>query len=107
MNKTNSDIILSTETKPLTNWCYYSSLSKLVRQLAWILKLKRNWKQWKRGTKRRKDFSQLSVSKLQHSRDILVRLSQMESYPTNTKHYHLINKSIRIVSYCHLYHVSM
>ena len=45
MNKTNSDIILSTETKPLTNWCYYSSLSKLVRQLAWILKLKRNWKQ--------------------------------------------------------------
>ena len=40
---------------------------------------------WKRGTKKREDFSQLSVSELQHSRDILVRLSQMESYPTEYK----------------------
>ena len=30
INKTNKGIILSTETKPLINWCYYSSLSKLV-----------------------------------------------------------------------------
>ena len=85
ITKTNIDIILSTETKPLINWCYYSSLSKLVRHLAWFLKLKRSWIRWKRGTKKGEDFSQLSVSELQHSRDILVRLSQMESYPTEYK----------------------
>ena len=85
ITKTSSDIILSTETKPLINWCYYYSLSKLVRHLAWILKLKRNWIQWKRGTKKSEDFSQLSVSELQHSRYILVRLSQMKSYSTEYK----------------------
>ena len=69
----------------MINWCYYSSLSKLVRHLAWFLKLKRSWIRWKRGTKKGEDFSQLSVSELQHSRDILVRLSQMESYPTEYK----------------------
>ena len=85
MTKTNSGIILSTETKPLINWCCYSSVSKLVRHLEWILKLKRCWIQWKRGTKKREDFSRLSVSELQQSRDILVRLPQMESYPTEYK----------------------
>ena len=30
MTKTNSGIILSTETKPLINWCCCSSVSKLV-----------------------------------------------------------------------------
>ena len=43
ISETNSDIILYTETKSLINWCNYSSLSKLVQHLAWILKLKRNW----------------------------------------------------------------
>ena len=69
----------------MINWCYYSSVSKLVRHLAWILKSKRSWIQWKRSTKKRDDFSRLSVSELQHSRDSLVRLSQMESYPTEYK----------------------
>ena len=90
ITKTNSDIILSTETKPLINWCYYSSLSKLVRHLAWILKLKRSWIQWKKGTEKRDYFSHLGVSELQHGRDILVRLSQMESYSAEYKGIHTI-----------------
>ena len=57
ITKTNSDIILSTETKSLINWCYYSSLSKLVRHLAWILKLKGSWIHWKIGTKKRRFFT--------------------------------------------------
>ena len=56
ITKTNSDIILSTEAIPLINWCYYSSLSKLVRHLAWILKLKRSWISGKEVQKREKIF---------------------------------------------------
>ena len=86
----------------MTNWCYYSSLSKLVRHLAWILKLKRNWIQLKRGTKKRGDFSQLSVSELQRNRNILVTLSQMESYPTEYKALSFnrqINKNSKLLSF--------
>ena len=57
ITETNSDTILSTETKPLINWCHYSSLSKLVRHLAWILKLKQNWIQWKICSKKRRFFT--------------------------------------------------
>ena len=56
ITKTNSDIILSTEAIPLINWCYYSSLSKLVRHLAWILKLKGSWISGKELQKREKIF---------------------------------------------------
>ena len=33
----------------LINWSRYLSLTKLVRHIAWILKLKTNWLKWKRG----------------------------------------------------------
>ena len=40
LNKTDNEVLISTFIKSVINWSYYSLLNKIVRHLAWILKLK-------------------------------------------------------------------
>ena len=58
------------------NWSYYSSLSKLVRHLSWLIKLKNNWIKWKSREKHRENFNYLSYDEIQNSHHILLSLSQ-------------------------------
>ena len=69
----NKIVLISTSVRPIINWSYYSSLTKIVIHLAWI--------HWKRGEEDREDFTRLSVAELQSSKRTLVKLLQMESYP--------------------------
>ena len=62
------------------NWEYYSSLLKSTRNLAWIIKLKRNWINWKKGESHRENFTFLKLSEIKESRSILLHLSQKESF---------------------------
>ena len=57
LNKIDNEVLISTSVKPRINWSYYTSLAKIVRHLAWILKLKGNWIHWKRGEEGREDFT--------------------------------------------------
>ena len=65
--------------KSVINWSYHWLLTKIVRQLAWILKLKGNWIHWQNGES--EDFTRLSVTELQSSKKTLIKHSQMEFYP--------------------------
>ena len=42
------------------NWHYFSNIDKIVRLLAWFLKLKHNWINWKRNKPESKNFSLLT-----------------------------------------------
>ena len=66
------------------NWEYYSSLLKLTRHLAWIIKLKRNWISCKKGEPHRENFTFLKLSEMKESRSILLHLSQNESLRQET-----------------------
>ena len=46
-------------------WECYSSFTKLIRHLAWIMKLLRNWLNWKRGHPVKEDFSYLKLNDIQ------------------------------------------
>ena len=46
-------------------WECYSSFTKLIRHLAWIMKLLRNWLNWKRGHPVKEDFSYLKLKDIQ------------------------------------------
>ena len=64
------------------NWSRYSSLTKLVRILAWILKLKTNWLKWKRGSSERVNFNFFTPSEIATSKLVLCEIAQKESYPS-------------------------
>ena len=76
-----NSILVSDINNSLINWPYYSSLDKLVRHLAWILKLKRNWVMCQRGKKRRQNFSYLTKNDIEFNLQQLLQISQIESYP--------------------------
>ena len=71
----------------LINWSRYSSLTKLVRHIAWILKLKTIWLKWKRG------FSERVISNFNFQKLLLANQfsekAKKQSYPS--KYYALSN----------------
>ena len=77
----NSINITKSSVKKFTlNWEYYSSFTKLTRHLAWIIKLLKNWLNWKRGHASKEDFNYLKFKDIQDSRALLFHLAQHESY---------------------------
>ena len=69
----------------LTNWSCYSSLTKLVRHLAWIFKLKTNWVKWKKASSERVNFNFSTPSEIATSKLFLCKIAQKESYPCIVK----------------------
>ena len=57
------------------NWSHYSLLTKLVRHLAWILKLKTNWLKWKRGSSERVNFNFFTPSEIATSKLVLCEIA--------------------------------
>ena len=49
LNKIDNEVLISTSVKPIINSTFYSSLTKIVRHLAWILKLNGNWISLEKG----------------------------------------------------------
>ena len=65
------------------NCPYFSNINKIVRRLAWLLKLKHNWINWKRNKPEREHFTLLTFQELEKTTLILLRISQSESYPND------------------------
>lgn len=61
------------------SWEYNSSISKVVKHIAWIVKLKRNWVASKYNLNK-PNFKHLSVDKLKESESIIWKPCQNESY---------------------------
>ena len=57
------------------NWEYCSSFSKIVRHIAWIVKLKRNWV-FSKYNLNKPNFNYLSVNELQENESIILKLCQ-------------------------------
>ena len=53
----------------------------MIKHLAWILKLKLNWLNWKRNKKHRANLKYLTLSDTEESKLVLFRIAQIESYP--------------------------
>ena len=53
----------------------------MIKHLAWILKLKSNWLNWKRNKKHRTNLKYLTLSDIEKSKLVLFRIAQIESYP--------------------------
>ena len=66
----------------------WSSLTKLVHYLAWLLKLKTNWLKWKRGSSERVNFDFFMPSEIATSKLVLCEIPQKESYPSE---YHALS----------------
>ena len=49
-------MMISDMNKSIFNWAYYSDLSKMTKHIAWILKLKSNWLNWKRNKKKQSKY---------------------------------------------------
>ena len=62
-----------------TNLTNYLSFPKLVRQVSWILKIKRNWLIWKTGGKER--FTELNTNDANNDLETLVKITQNHSFP--------------------------
>ena len=77
-----------TSQKVFINWSRYSSLTKLVRHLAWTLKLKTNWLKWKKGSSERINFNFFTPSEIATSKSVLCEIAQKESYPSE---YHALS----------------
>ena len=60
-------------------WSRSSSLTKLVRHLAWILKFKTNWLKWKRGSSQGLNFKFFTPSEIATSKLVLCEIAQKES----------------------------
>ena len=65
----------------IIHWESYSSWSKLVRHIAWIIKLKTDWVNKKRCINRTTDFSYLSQNDLELGIKTICKLVQVESFP--------------------------
>ena len=77
----NSVNTTKSSVKKLTlNREYYSSFIKLTRHLAWIIKLLKNWLNWKRGHASKEDFNYLKFKDIQDSSALLFHLAEHESY---------------------------
>ena len=67
-------------SRPTIFWEYYSSWNKTKRHVAWIVKLKANWLNWKRKEKKLGNFSFVTCGELLKS-----EMSQEESYLSELK----------------------
>ena len=82
--------MISNINKSLFNWEYYSDLDKMIKHLAWILKLKSNWLNWKRNKKHRANLKYLTLSDMEKSKLVLLRIAQIELCP---QEYTLLSKA--------------
>ena len=64
------------------SWSLYLSLTKLLRHLAWILKLKTNWLKCKRRSLERVNFNFFTPSEIATSKLLLCEIVQKESHPS-------------------------
>ena len=53
----------------------------MIKHLAWILKLKSNWLNWKRKKKHIANIKYITLSDIEESKLVLFRIAQIESYP--------------------------
>ena len=53
LNKIDNEVLISTSAKAPINRRCFSSLTKLIRHLELIMKLKRTWIHWRRGEENR------------------------------------------------------
>ena len=82
------------------NWEYYSSFSKIVRHIAWIIKLKRNWIASKYNLSK-PNFNYLSVDELRETESIIFKLCQNESYHQEveiSQKHGTIHRSLQIIA---------
>ena len=70
----NKNITKSSVKKFTLSWEYYPSFTKLTRHLAWIIKLLKNWLNWKRRNTSKEDFNYLKFKNIQDSRALLFHL---------------------------------
>ena len=77
----NSVNITKSSVKKFTfNWEYYSSFTKLTRHIAWIIKLLKNWLNYKREHSSKEDFSYLKFNDIVEDRALSFHPGQHESY---------------------------
>ena len=62
------------------NWEYYSSFIKIIKHVAWIIKLKKHWIRRKRGQKG-ENFNYLNFTDIRESETVIARFSQNDSFP--------------------------
>ena len=74
-----NNLMISDINKSIFNWEYYSDLDKMIKHLAWILKLKSNWLNWDRNKKHRANLKYLTLSDIEESKLVLFRIAQIES----------------------------
>ena len=89
VNVISNNLMISDINKSIFNWEFYSDLDKIIKHLAWILKLKSNWLNWKRNKKHRANLKYLTLSDIEESKLVLFRIAQIESYP---EEYTLLSK---------------
>ena len=65
----------------IVHWDSYSSWNKLLRHIAWIIKLKTKWVNIKRCISRTTDFSYLPPKDLELGIKTICKLAQVESFP--------------------------
>ena len=89
VNVINNTKMISDLNKSIFNWEYYSDSVKMIKHLAWILKLKSNWLNWKRNKKTQSKFEvfkkhranlkYLTLSGIEESKLVIFRIAQIES----------------------------
>ena len=89
VNVISNNVMISDINKSIFNLEYYSDLDKMIKHLAWILKLKSNWLNWDRNKKHRANLKYLTLSDIEESKLVLFRIAQIESYP---EEYTLLSK---------------
>ena len=82
------------------NWEYYSSFNEVVRHIAWLIKLKRNWVASKYNLNK-PNFKLFIFDELQESESIILKLFQNKSYHQETgilQKHGTIHRSLQIIA---------
>ena len=89
LNVMNNNMMISDMNKVIFNWEHYSNLDKMIKHLAWVLKLKSNWLNLKRNKKQRANLKYLTLSESEKNKLGIFRIAEIESYP---QEYTLLSK---------------
>ena len=81
VNIISNNLLISDINKSIFNWEYYSDLDKMIKHLAWTLKLKSNWLNWNRNKIYRANLKYITLSDIEESKLVLFRIAQIEPYP--------------------------
>ena len=81
VNIISNNLLISDINKSIFNWEYYSDLDKMIKHLAWTLKLKSNWLNWNRNKMYRANLKYITLSDIEGSKLVLFRIAQIEPYP--------------------------